>query len=237
MVLWLRAGMPVTVFLVGMFFGTEHFTCTLFMDILLITGGVSISAFGEVDLVVLGLILLLISMFLEAIRLTMVQQLIQSSGIRFNPITTLYYIAPLAALCLSVPCMYMELRSALAHLSAGTTSWWHFMLNGCSAFSLNLAVFLLIGRTSALTMNVCGLVKDWFTISFSVLIFKSTVTFTNLLGYGIAFMGVCWYNYIRMWSNQPKKYEIVPSTEQESEGKQQQGATATGSNVENQQRS
>ena len=33
------------------------------------------------------------------------------------------------------------------------------------ALALNLAVFLLIGKTSALTMNVAGLVKDWLLIT------------------------------------------------------------------------
>jgi hypothetical protein len=34
-----------------------------------------------------------------------------------------------------------------------------------------MAVFLLIGKTSALTMNVAGVVKDWLLIALSVLIF------------------------------------------------------------------
>ena len=33
--------------------------------------------------------------------------------------------------------------------------------NALSAFALNLAVFLLIGKTSALTMNIAGVIKDW----------------------------------------------------------------------------
>ena len=37
--------------------------------------------------------------------------------------------------------------------------------------ALNMAVFLLIGRTSALTMNIAGVVKDWLLIGLSVLIF------------------------------------------------------------------
>lgn len=36
-----------------------------------------------------------------------------------------------------------------------------FLGNGCAAFALNCTVFLLIGNTSALTMNIAGVVKDW----------------------------------------------------------------------------
>ena len=38
--------------------------------------------------------------------------------------------------------------------------------------ALNMAVFLLIGKTSALTMNIAGVVKDWLLIGLSVMLFK-----------------------------------------------------------------
>ena len=37
---------------------------------------------------------------------------------------------------------------------------------------LNMAVFLLIGKTSALTMNIAGVVKDWILIFLSYLIYQ-----------------------------------------------------------------
>ena len=54
----------------------------LLADIALVTTGVSISAYGEANLVVKGLVLLLISLVFEAVRLTLTQQMIQSSGLR-----------------------------------------------------------------------------------------------------------------------------------------------------------
>ena len=38
--------------------------------------------------------------------------------------------------------------------------------------ALNMAVFLLIGKTSALTMNIAGVVKDWLLIALSVMLYK-----------------------------------------------------------------
>lgn len=35
-----------------------------------------------------------------------------------------------------------------------------------------MAVFLLIGKTSALTMNIAGVVKDWLLIALSWLLYK-----------------------------------------------------------------
>lgn len=55
--------------------------------------------------------------------------------------------------------------------------------NALAAFALNLAVFLLIGKTSALTMNIAGVIKDWMLIFFSYYLFKAPVTALNLIGY------------------------------------------------------
>ena len=38
--------------------------------------------------------------------------------------------------------------------------------------ALNMSVFMLIGRSSALTMNIAGVVKDWLLIMLSVLLYK-----------------------------------------------------------------
>lgn len=63
-----------------------------------------------------------------------------------------------------------------------------------------MAVFLLIGKTSALTMNIAGVVKDWMLIGLSVLMYASPVTPLNLGGYFIAFLAVCMYNYRKLQS-------------------------------------
>ena len=53
------------------------------------------------------------------------------------------------------------------------------------------AVFLLIGKTSALTMNIAGVIKDWMLIFFSYYLFGAPVTAINLLGYAFCCSGVC----------------------------------------------
>ena len=78
----IKSGMPVAVLITGIAFGTEHFRWILLLDILTICMGVSISAYGETHLMIKGFLLLLMSMCFEAIRLTLTQQMIQSSGIR-----------------------------------------------------------------------------------------------------------------------------------------------------------
>lgn len=74
---------------------------------------------------------------------------------------------------------------------ASISDSWRISPPTCSGFwidqptlvaGLNMAVFLLIGKTSALTMNIAGVVKDWMLIGLSVWMFKSAVSGLNLFG-------------------------------------------------------
>ena len=60
--------------------------------------------------------------------------------------------------------------------------------NASSALCLNLAVLLTIGRLSALTLNIGGVVKDWLLIAVSSLLFQAPISGLQLQGYGLAFL-------------------------------------------------
>ncbi|KAM7262713.1 hypothetical protein ACFE04_000396 [Oxalis oulophora] len=106
-----------------------------------------------------------------------------------------------------------------------------FGTNSLCAFALNLAVFLLVGKTSALTMNVAGVVKDWLLIAFSWSVIKDTVTPINLLGYGIAFMGVAYYNHAKLQALKAKETQKKVTQADEETGRlleERQGNEAPG---------
>lgn len=59
-------------------------------------------------------------------------------------------------------------------------------LNSLCTFALNLSVFLVISHTSALTIRVAGVVKDWVVVLLSALLFADTkLTIINIFGYAI----------------------------------------------------
>ncbi len=65
--------MPMAVFCVGNVFGTETFSQGRAINMVVVTVGVMIAAFGELNFVLTGFVLQLISIVVEATRLTMVQ--------------------------------------------------------------------------------------------------------------------------------------------------------------------
>ncbi|QDZ17904.1 triose-phosphate transporter [Chloropicon primus] len=188
----LKAFMPAIVFAIGIVLGTEKFDWKLLWILLWIAFGVLVASFGEVNFSVMGTVIQLSSLAFEATRLTLLQLLLQR---KFNPMTAMYYLSPITACFLFVLCLAKESSSVVQAM--GQANPYILLLNCFCAFVLNIAVFLLIGKTSALTMNVSGVVKDWLIILSSVLIFKSTLTELNVIGFTIAFTGVLFYNFQR----------------------------------------
>lgn len=65
-------------------------------------------------------------------------------------------------------------------------NYWIFFSNALSAFALNISIFLVIGRTGAVTVRVAGVLKDWILIALSTVIFpESTITSLNIIGYAV----------------------------------------------------
>lgn len=193
----LKALMPVAVYTIGVMFKKEGFKSETMANMISISIGVGIAAYGEAKFDTWGVILQLGAVAFEATRLVMIQILLTSKGITLNPITSLYYVSPCCLVFLFVPWIFVE-YPILRETSSFHLDYVIFGTNSLCAFALNLAVFLLVGKTSALTMNVAGVVKDWLLIAFSWSVIRDTVTPINLFGYGLAFLGVGYYNHSKL---------------------------------------
>lgn len=136
----------------------------------------------------------------QALRLTMVQVLINSKGYNMNPLQSLYYVSPACMISLApgfgessciptgphactrrrgpwscfpvlhssetstpthspIACAVFKELNELLTRTDWTLNYSVMLANALTAFVLNLAVFLLIGKTSALTMNIAGVIK------------------------------------------------------------------------------
>ncbi|KAE8678689.1 putative sugar phosphate/phosphate translocator [Hibiscus syriacus] len=202
----LKALMPVAVYSIGVLFKKESFKTDTMINMVSISFGVAIAAYGEARFDTWGVMLQLGAVAFEATRLVMIQILLTSKGITLNPITSLYYVAPCCLVFLLVPWIFVE-YPVLKQTSSFEFDFLIFGTNSFCAFALNLAVFLLVGKTSALTMNVAGVVKDWLLIAFSWSVIKDTVTPINLFGYGLAFLGVAYYNHAKLQALKAKEAE------------------------------
>jgi hypothetical protein len=192
-----KALMPGLVYIVGICFRTEKLTVGVSFNMLIIAIGVAIAAYGELNFDTLGVAQQLSALVFEAVRLMLVQVLITRQGMSMNPLQSLYYVSPACAFFLAFPLVFIEGPKMMADYAL-VFDWPMLVLNASCAFALNLAVFLLIGKTSALTMNIAGVIKDWMLIFASQHFFHNQVTFLNYAGYVVAFLSVFMYNMQKM---------------------------------------
>ncbi|XP_004501317.1 probable sugar phosphate/phosphate translocator At5g25400 [Cicer arietinum] len=228
----LKALMPVAVYSIGVLLKKESYKNDTMFNMLSISLGVGVAAYGEARFDTWGVILQLGAVAFEATRLVMIQILLTSKGISLNPITSLYYVAPCCFVFLSIPWILVE-YPILKQTSTFQFDFVIFGTNSLCAFALNLAVFLLVGKTSALTMNVAGVVKDWLLIAFSWSVIKDTVTPINLFGYGLAFLGVAYYNHSKLQALKAKEAQKKVSQPDEETGRLLEDREGDGSGKRN----
>ncbi|KAK6777142.1 hypothetical protein RDI58_023859 [Solanum bulbocastanum] len=174
----LKAIMPVAVFILGVAAGLEMMSCRMLLIMSVISFGVLVASYGEISINWVGVIYQMGGVVGEALRLIFMEILVKRKGLKLNPISVI-------ALCLLVPWIFLEKPKMDEELT------WSFhplvlTLNCICTFALNLSVFLVISHTSALTIRVAGVVKDWVVVLLSALLFADTkLTLINLCGYAI----------------------------------------------------
>ncbi|KAL1806782.1 hypothetical protein ACET3Z_029850 [Daucus carota] len=193
----LKALMPVATLFVAVLCGTDKLRWDVFLNMMLVSAGVVISSYGEIHFNVIGTTYQVTGIFAEALRLVLTQVLLQKKGLTLNPITSLYYIAPCSFAFLFVPWYFLEQPGM--EVPQIQFNYWIFLSNAICALALNFSIFLVIGRTGAVTFRVAGVLKDWILIGLSTIIFpESTISALNITGYAIALCGVVMYNYIKI---------------------------------------
>ena len=175
----------------GLAFGTESYSPKAAAKVLIVGLGVVIASYGDVRANLLGVGLQVGAIVADAVRCTLLQLMMQGADVKLTPVGTLYHVAPLAAAALALPALLFEGRALAAHARPIPYAW---LAGSClAASSLNLVVFTLIGKTSALTTSVTGPLKEWVCILTAMAIYHTPVTAQQWAGYAIALVGIFWY--------------------------------------------
>jgi drug/metabolite transporter (DMT)-like permease len=89
------------------------------------------------------------------------------------------------------PAIIME---RLSYVSRDGTIAAALVANCTGAFMVNLFQFQVTENVGALSMQVLGNLKNVFTSTVSVFVFRNAVTSLSIVGYGITMAGAWWYN-------------------------------------------
>jgi hypothetical protein len=188
----LKATTPVAVLICGWILGVAKPNLQQFLNVSTIVVGVIIASMGEIDFVLVGVLYQIAGLIFEALRLTMVQRLLSSADFKMDPLVSVYYFAPICALMNGVVALIWEVPK-VSMAEVYHVGFFTFFLNGCCAFMLNISVVILIGKTSAVVLTLCGVLKDILLVCASMMIWGTKVTALQFFGYGIALMGMVYY--------------------------------------------
>ncbi|KAI0025267.1 TPT-domain-containing protein [Xylariomycetidae sp. FL0641] len=188
----IKATTPVAVLLSSWAMGLAPPNMKQLMNVSAIVVGVMIASFGEIKFVWIGFIYQLGGLLFEAIRLNLVQALLSSAEYKMDPLVSLYYFAPVCAAMNGAVALFWEFpkvsMAEVYHVGLFT-----FFLNGMCAFLLNVSVVFLIGKTSAVVMTLCGVLKDVLLVLASMAIWATPISGLQAFGYTIALGGMVYY--------------------------------------------
>ncbi|KAI9766729.1 MAG: hypothetical protein M1840_006373 [Geoglossum simile] len=188
----LKATTPVAVLLVGWAMEIDSLNARLLFNVSIVVIGVVIASFGEIRFHVIGVFFQCGGIAFEAIRLVMVQKLLNGAEYKMDPLVSLYYFAPVCTIMNFFVSLIFEVHrihiSDFLNLGLGT-----LLANAMLAFSLNISSVFLIGETSSLVLTLCGVLKDVFLVFASITIWGTPITSLQVFGYSIALGGLVHY--------------------------------------------
>jgi drug/metabolite transporter (DMT)-like permease len=188
----LKATTPVAVLLSGWALGVSQPNLKVFLNVSFIVIGVILASMGEIKFVMVGVMYQIGGVIFEALRLTMVQRVLSSPDLKMDPLVSLYYFAPICAVMNFIVAVVWEVPK-VSMVDVYNVGLFTFLLNGMCAFLLNIAVVLLIGKTSAVVLTLCGVLKDIMLVAASMMIWGTQVTPLQFFGYSIALGGMVYY--------------------------------------------
>ncbi|KAJ8378194.1 hypothetical protein AAFF_G00244820 [Aldrovandia affinis] len=171
----------------------------LIVVVLLIASGLFMFTFESTQFNLEGFLMVLLASFIGGIRWTLTQVLMQKAELGLqNPVDTMFHLQPLMFMGLFPLFLYNEglslctseklfrvnelppLLYCLFTLSAG----------GALAFGLGFSEFLLVSRTSSLTLSIAGIFKEVCILLLASRLMGDKMSTLNWLGFGVCLCGI-----------------------------------------------
>ncbi|KAI9143658.1 triose-phosphate transporter family-domain-containing protein [Paraphysoderma sedebokerense] len=190
----LKAATPIVVLVLSFMSGLKEPNLRLFLNVLIVVVGVAIASYGELEFRLTGFIYQVTGLLFESARLVLVQKLMTE---KMDPLSSLYYFAPVCAFFNSIAFLLYEYPT-ISSADIADLGLFVLLSNASIAFGLNVAVVFLIGCTSSLVLTLSGVLKDILLICFSMIVFHSRTSATQIFGYSIALVALVKYKTMNM---------------------------------------
>ncbi|THV90003.1 TPT-domain-containing protein [Aureobasidium pullulans] len=195
-----RSTTPVATILIYRWLGRNYGTMT-YVSLIPIVAGVGLSTYGDYYATLLGASLTFLGVFLAALKTVATNKLLTGS-LKLPALELLLRMSPLAAVqSLLWATATGEVSHFLDFIAEGnlSTSLIIALLgNGFLAFLLNVTSFQTNKLAGALTLSVCGNVKQILTVILGIVLFNVNIGPMNAAGMIVALGGAAWYSKVEL---------------------------------------
>ncbi|XP_055021521.1 solute carrier family 35 member C2 [Boleophthalmus pectinirostris] len=171
----------------------------LVVVVVLISSGLFMFTYKSTQFNLEGFVMVLLASFIGGIRWTLTQLLMQKAELGLqNPIDTMFHLQPvmflgLLPLFLANEAVSLSMSSRLfrvVHLSPPLSSLLFLGVGGLLAFGLGFSEFLLVSKTSSLTLSISGIFKEVCTLVLASRFMGDQLTLMNWFGFVVCLSGI-----------------------------------------------
>uniref|UniRef100_A0A8B9KZI4 Collagen alpha-1(XX) chain n=1 Tax=Astyanax mexicanus TaxID=7994 RepID=A0A8B9KZI4_ASTMX len=187
------------ILLFSLVFKLEEPNPFLILVVILISSGLFMFTLKSTQFNLEGFIMVLLASFIGGIRWTLTQVLMQKAELGLqNPIDTMYHLQPLMFLGLfplfvvneGLGLSTSEKLFRVSELQPLLYSLLTLSVGGTLAFGLGFSEFLLVSRTSSLTLSIAGIFKEVCTLLLAVGFMGDKMSTVNWLGFVVCLAGI-----------------------------------------------
>ncbi|OAA73539.1 hypothetical protein ISF_00440 [Cordyceps fumosorosea ARSEF 2679] len=186
-----------TILIFRAWYGRTYSTLT-YMSLAPLIIGAAMTTAGEMKFSDAGFLLTILGVIFAALK-TIVTNRFMTGSLALPPVEFLIRMSPMAAaqalICAFATGEVDGFRQALANSEMSTLATFTSLLgNGCLAFFLNISSFNTNKLAGALTMTVCGNLKQCLTVLLGIFIFNVEVDLLKGAGMAITMLGAAVYS-------------------------------------------
>lgn len=205
------------ILLFSLVFKLEEPNPFLIVVVLLISGGLFMFTYESTQFNLEGFIMVLLASFIGGIRWTLTQVLMQKAELGLqNPIDTMYHLQPLMFVGLFPLFLYNEGLSLctseklfrVSELAPLLYSLITLAIGGSLAFGLGFSEFLLVSRTSSLTLSIAGIFKEVCTLLLAAEFMGDKMTLVNWLGFFVCLSGISLHIGLKTYYSRGKTHSV-----------------------------
>ncbi|KAI5247640.1 TPT-domain-containing protein [Aureobasidium subglaciale] len=190
-----RSTTPVATVLIYRYLGRSYGNMT-YISLIPIIAGVGLSTYGDYYATVLGASLTFLGVFLAALKTVATNKLL--TGSLKLPALELLFPAVQSLLWATATGEVSRFLTFTAQGKLTTGLIFALLGNGFLAFLLNVTSFQTNKLAGALTLSVCGNVKQVLTVVLGIVLWDLVVGPMNALGMVVALGGAAWYSKVEL---------------------------------------